>query len=70
MLSQLTIVLLDNSKTVSDYDQEIPQSPTADKPMAPRVRATQQLRDTRKTNQSNHLSVPHQDDCKTRKDTK
>ena len=37
-------------KIVSEYDQEIPQSQTADKPMAPRGRATQQSRDTRKTN--------------------
>ena len=35
---------------VSEHDQEIPQSQTADKPMAPRGRATQQSRDTRKTN--------------------
>ena len=34
---------------VSEYDQEIPQSQTTDKPMATRGRATQQLRDTRKT---------------------
>ena len=38
------------SKIVSEYDQEIPQSQIADKPMAPRGRATQQSRDTRKTN--------------------
>ena len=31
-----------NNKKVSEYDQEIPQSQTADKPMAPRGRATQQ----------------------------
>ena len=37
-------------KIVIEYDQEIPQSQTADKPMAPRGRATQQSRDTRKTN--------------------
>ena len=37
-------------KIVSEYDQEIPQSQTADKPMASRVRATQPSRDTRKTN--------------------
>ena len=36
-------------KIVSDYDQEIPHSQTADKPMTPQGRATQQLRDTRKT---------------------
>ena len=37
-------------KKVSEYDQEIPQSQTADKPMAPRGRATKPSRDTRKTN--------------------
>ena len=37
-------------KIVSEYDQEIPQSQTADKPMATRGRATQPSRDTRKTN--------------------
>ena len=35
---------------VSEYDQEIPQSQTADNPMAPRGRATQSSRDTRETN--------------------
>ena len=35
------------SKTVSEYDQEIPQSQTADNPMAPRGRAAQPSRDTR-----------------------
>ena len=34
----------------SEYDQEIPQSQTADNPMAPRGRPTQPLQDTRKTN--------------------
>ena len=38
------------SKIVSEYDQEIPQSQTADKPVAPRGRATQQSRDTSKRN--------------------
>ena len=33
----------------SEYDQEIPQSQTADKPMAPRRRSTYQSPDTRKT---------------------
>ena len=36
-------------KKVSEYDQEIPQSQTADNPMAPRGRAAQPSRDTRKT---------------------
>ena len=39
-----------NSKIVSEYDQEIPQSQTADNPVAPRGRAAQPSRDTRKTN--------------------
>ena len=34
----------------SEYDQEIPQSQTADYPVAPRGRAAQPSRDTRKTN--------------------
>ena len=38
------------AKIVSEYDQEIPQSQTADKPVAPRGRAAQPSRDTRKTN--------------------
>ena len=38
------------SKIESEYHQEIPQSQTADNPMAPRGRATQPSRDTRKTN--------------------
>ena len=50
----------------SEYDQEIPQSQTADNPMVPQGRATQPSRDTRK--QSNQLSLPHQDDCNTRMD--
>ena len=41
---------------MSEYDQEIPQAQTADKPMAPRGRATQQPRGTwRPTNQSSSL---------------
>ena len=35
---------------VREYDQEIPQSQTADNPVAPRGRAAQPSRDTRKTN--------------------
>ena len=41
-----------DSKIESEYDQEIQQSQTADKPMAPRGRAKQQSRDTRKTHQA------------------
>ena len=51
---------LKQKKIVSIYDQEIPQSQTADKPMAPRGRTTQPLRDSRKTNQAKQpaLSSP------------
>ena len=42
--------LVFNSKIVSEYDQEIPQSQTADNPVASRGRAAQPSRDTRKTN--------------------
>ena len=38
------------SKIVNEYDQEIPQSQTADNPVAPRGRAAQPSRDIRKTN--------------------
>ena len=37
-------------RMVSEYDQELPQSQTADNPMAPRGRAAQPSRDTKKTN--------------------
>ena len=37
-------------KIESEYDQEIPQSQTADNPVAPRGRAAQPSQDTRKTN--------------------
>ena len=47
----------------SECDQEIPQSLIADQPTAPQGRATE-------LKQSNQLSHPCQDDCKTRKDTK
>ena len=44
--------MLVQTKIVSEYDQEIPQSQTADNPMAPRGRATQPSRGTRKTNEA------------------
>ena len=37
-------------RIVSEYDQDIPQSQTADNPVAPRGRAAQPSQDTRKTN--------------------
>ena len=51
-LNYQNILTLDFSvqKIASEYDQEIPQSQTADNPMAPRGRSAQPSRDTRKTN--------------------
>ena len=43
-------VLQFHRKIVSEYDQEIPQSQTADNPVALRGRAAQPSQDTRKTN--------------------
>ena len=59
-LLHLLYLLLMTSEIVSEYDQEIPQSQTADNPMAPRGRATQSSRDTRKANQAKQpaLSSP------------
>ena len=55
---------------VSEYDQELPQSHTADKPTAPLGRATEREIPGRQTLCNNQLSLPHQDDCNTTKDTK
>ena len=61
--SYATVILknmgLNVRKIVSEYDQEIPQSQTADKPMAPQGNATQS-RDTIKTNHAKQpaLSSP------------
>ena len=51
MLSfHLQYVAARQPKKVREYDQEIPQSQTADNPVAPRGRAAQPSQDTRKTN--------------------
>ena len=44
------MMLYPSAKIVNEYDQEIPQSQTADNPMAWRGRAAQPSQDTRKTN--------------------
>ena len=44
------IIQMANTKIASEYDQSIPQSQTADNSMAPRGRAAQPSRGTRKTN--------------------
>ena len=45
-------------KIVNEYDQEIPQSQTADNPVARQGRAAQPSRDTRKTNQAKQPAPP------------
>ena len=44
-----SLIFLFCLKIVSEYDQEIPQSQTADNPVAPRGRAAQPSQDTRKS---------------------
>ena len=44
------IYVKETKKIVSEYDQEISQSQTADNPMVPGGRAAQSLRDSRKRN--------------------
>ena len=58
-------------KIVSEYDQEIPQSQTADNPVH-REEEPLNHQETlgRQFKQSNQLSFPHQDDCNTRMDIK
>ena len=41
----------------SEYDQEIPQSQTADNPVASRGRAAQPSRDTKKTNKAKQSAL-------------
>ena len=61
------------NKKVSEYNQQIPQSQTAEKPN-PQHREEEPHNNhetpERQTKQSNQLSLPHQDDCKTRMDIK
>ena len=57
------------SNIVSEYDQEIQQSQTADNPVVSQGRAPHET-SRRQMKQSNQLSRPHQDDCETRMDTK
>ena len=44
------VIIPNDKKIVSEYDQEISQSQTTDNPVALRGRAAQLSRDTRKTN--------------------
>ena len=56
---------------VSEYDQEIPHSQTADNPWQ-REEEPHNHHETpgRQTKQSNQFSLPHQDACKTKIDIK
>ena len=56
----LDLYVLRDDAWISEYDQEIPQSQTADNPVAPPGRAAQPSRDTRKTNSAKQpaLSSP------------
>ena len=49
---RISILVFIYTKVVNECDQEILQSQNADKPMAPRGRATQPSRYTRKTTSS------------------
>ena len=62
-----------NKQKGSEYDQEIPQSHTADQPRASRRRATehpQQQHTCKTTTAKQPASLPPQDDRKPRMDTK
>ena len=50
LINVLFINLGNLRKIVNEHDQEIPQTKTADNPMAPRGRDAQPFGDTRKTN--------------------
>ena len=58
-------------KIVSEHDQEIPQSQTADNPVAPQEEPHNHHETPgRQIKKSNQISIPHQDDCNTRMDIK
>ena len=63
------MVIQSIKKIVSEYDQEIPQSQTANNP-GHREQEPLNHHETpgRHIKQSNQLSLPHQDDCNTRMD--
>ena len=72
--TDLNVILYENSaktKIVSEYDQEIPQSQTADNP-GHREEEPLNHHETpgRQIKQSDQLSLPYQDDCNTRMDIK
>ena len=50
---------------LNEYDQEIPQSQTADNPVAPRNMPNHHETPGRKLISKQSVSLPHQDDCNT-----
>ena len=69
IIFQLPLIL--TAKIVSEYDQEIPQSQTADNPWHREEEPLNHHKTPgRQIKQSNQLSLPHQDDCNTRVDIK
>ena len=57
-------------KQLIKYDQEIPNTLQTKPQHLEKVTEHKQSKYIRKTKQSNQLSLPHQNDCKTRKGTK
>ena len=63
--------MLKNTKIVSEYDQEIPQSQTAATPLHRKEESLNHHETPRRQiKQSNQLSLPNQDDCNTRMNIK
>ena len=67
---EVNTVYTNKKKIVKGYDQEIPQSQTADNPMAPPGELDHHETPGRQIKQSNQLCLPHQDDCNTSMDIK
>ena len=62
------MIQLQSTEKNSEFDQEIPQSQTADKPKS-NTTITRHHED-KLSNFCNEMSLPHHDDFKTRMDTK
>ena len=62
--------MMDKEQKRNEYDQEIPQSDTADQPTAQKSHRTLTFLMKMITAKQPALSLPRQDDCKTGKDTK
>ena len=56
-IDEMQFRFISAAEIVSEYDQEIPQSQTADIPVTPRGRAAKPSRDTRKTNKAKQSAL-------------